>query len=328
MAITGSGTQADPYIVHSYEEISQVVSANRTQGKYYIKLANDINCNDYGEDFEWSTIITPGDGITYDFDLDTHAIKNIKVAANNFLFRGNSSTTYGDWLIHDGKILNVFLNGAVGFSAPLASQENNKSICYTNVSISIDGTGATGAIFNGAYFDTCAIYFVSNGNGIVNQVFSYYSGAHVIGIKNSDIYLDISDVHELAIAKNRNGNSNNYTVTMLDCRFTGKVKGLAYLATISGRYYYRAILGDSKIKLQSCCISIDSRELVINPISSNVNMLKYVSGNMSNLGNAVNKSIMHETYPGDQPYDLSSTDIVNGDALRNVGFTVVNVVGG
>ena len=59
MAITGSGTQADPYLVHSYDEL-KTATTDRTYipnfGKSWIALDADIDCNDYGADFEWETI--------------------------------------------------------------------------------------------------------------------------------------------------------------------------------------------------------------------------------------------------------------------------------
>lgn len=324
MAITGTGTQLDPWLVHSYSEINAVISTHdyaTTAGKYYIKLNQDINCNDYGETFEWETVTTSADSIVFDFDLGGHVIKNIKVSAGHLLFRGMSVDGTGDWVIHDGKILNVFLENAVGFSAPPTVWANAKAICYRNVSISVDGTGATGIIFDGAFFDRVALYFISL--KIVSPILSYYVGSNTVTIEDSDIYTSIADLNSVALAENR----SNYAITLLNCRLTGIVKGVPFLSSMSGIYYYRAIWGNGKVKLQSCCCSINTVDCNIQPIWGNVNMLAYISENMSNLNNVVNKSIMHETYPADQLYDCTAEEIVNGASLREHGFIVVNVAG-
>ena len=109
MAITGSGTEQDPFIVHSYDEIR--TAAGLYSGSYYtyIKLGNNINCNDYGDYFEWETITLGTSGVNVCvLDLDSHYIKNVKVKEDNSMFSligfsGNNAE------IKNGKLLNIFL---------------------------------------------------------------------------------------------------------------------------------------------------------------------------------------------------------------------------
>ena len=63
MAVTGTGTQADPYIVHSYSEF---ISLSNTMGSTgYIQFFENenpnqvIDCNAYGADFKWHSFV-PG----------------------------------------------------------------------------------------------------------------------------------------------------------------------------------------------------------------------------------------------------------------------------
>ena len=125
MAITGSGTEQDPYIVHDYTELRTACNNSNV----FVELANSIDCNDYGEDFEWQTV-TLGDGS--DLDLKTHTIKNFKAADDNYAFR------CGNWSkIHNGKILNVYLARSDGFSALWNSTESRWAY-LENLSISIN----------------------------------------------------------------------------------------------------------------------------------------------------------------------------------------------
>ena len=43
MALTGSGTSADPWIVHDWDELLETIAAEVPSGGKYIELANDIS---------------------------------------------------------------------------------------------------------------------------------------------------------------------------------------------------------------------------------------------------------------------------------------------
>lgn len=203
MAITGTGTQADPYLVHSYEEIK---SAYGTAASYtiYIRLENDINCNDYGDTWEWETI-TSSYNYPFIFDLNGHTVKNITIKSGNALFEGKTNSS----IIHNGKILNVFNNEG-------ASVINGDGLILKDVSMSVDGTGLTDCAFNQISMDNCAVYFKSN--KLNNEVFLR---ANITSpFKNTDFYLDISNVNSKKIF----GGSNNY-LTIDNCRISGKLRG-------------------------------------------------------------------------------------------------------
>ena len=57
MAVTGSGTQADPFIVHSYDEFMSLMDAVKTNDDTYIQFFENpnqvIDCNVYGSEFKW-----------------------------------------------------------------------------------------------------------------------------------------------------------------------------------------------------------------------------------------------------------------------------------
>ena len=176
MAITGSGTQADPYIVHDYTELKTACNNSNV----YVELANNIDCNDYGEDFEWQTV-TLGNGS--DLDLKTHTIKNFKVADNNYAFHCSNYSK-----IHNGKILNVYLARSYGFSAKWNSTESRWAY-LENLSISINTGGGLNneEVFDCFAMNACAIYI----EGDVNMHLIRLYSADGAEITNTDFLLDI-----------------------------------------------------------------------------------------------------------------------------------------
>lgn len=176
MAITGSGTEQDPYIVHDYTELRTACNNINV----FVELAKSIDCNDYGEDFEWQTVKL-GDGS--DLDLKTHTIKNFKVADDNYAFHcGNYSK------IHNGKILNVYLARSYGFSAHWNSTESRWAY-LENLSISINTGGGLNNIevFDSFAMNACAIYIEGDVNTHLINVYNA-DGAE---ITNTDFLLDI-----------------------------------------------------------------------------------------------------------------------------------------
>lgn len=195
MAITGTGTEQDPFIVHSYDEIKQCASESAS-AHYYLKLPNGyaIDCNEYGADWEWETITA---NCNCHLDLNGGTIKNIMIKTGNVLSNIASNRIFE---IKNGKILNVFCNSNV---ANIFSGTSLK-----NISTSINGSGLTGVVFNGGSIENCAVYFkTAKLNGLLGLVNP---------LVNSDFYLDIADANESGLGGE---------ITISNCRFRGKVKG-------------------------------------------------------------------------------------------------------
>lgn len=210
MAVTGRGTQDDPYIVHDYYELRDTFpkQAKNEQGEYmgytnpcYIELVSDINGNDYGVEFEWEGLYTPSGyyeeaSHTY-LNLKGHTIKNIIIKTGQWFAYQNR----GGITISNGKILNVFGSGAAGLL----------NINYLNhVSV---GANLTGANSNNTYLtirkmDVCSVYFICKST--IRQFFT--SGSRDLNIKNSDFYIDVY-FWDLAFTN----------VGIDGCRFRGKI---------------------------------------------------------------------------------------------------------
>lgn len=293
MSISGSGTQSDPWIVHSYEELQTAFDGVKQGNGHYIQLGNDINCNSYGPSFEWETL-TPYPASTYfDLDLNNHTIENVKVAPNNYMFTAVSGTN----MIHDGLILNVFLDGAYG----VASGSGNPT--FKNVSMSVNGTGATSYAFNLAFFDSCAIYYECS--SLTYMPFMNYIEQGLPQFKNCDVFIKIADLNGKRIA----GKDTNYggtTVGFDNCRVYGEVKGVPAASYVMG----------ACSAINSVC-DLDMTQL---EVSSAINVFSSGTG-------VINTDKFAEGISaGSGLTGVTSQEIVNGDSLRAKGFVVVNVV--
>ena len=318
MAITGSGTQADPFVVHSYAEIKDTME--RSLADKYIVLANNINCNDYGEDFEWEAPRISGSvSGTFHFDLDGHTIKNIKIKSNSSLFRcyygDNSSSS-----VHNGAILNVFLGNAVAFVTGDGGSKQNVS--FENLSISVDGTGATGYVFYQCKFKNCAVWFQSS--KLLNDVFridvSGVAGDQLM-IENTDIHIEISNLNDKSIFR---GAADNVKYLLSGVRLDGEVNGLPISMGTSWNVPQRYLLG-AYVALQSTCVNINSLSCPLDGSASR-GILAAICASIANQGNAVNKEITHSSYTSTADFNVDSAGIVNGDTLRNANFVVYNTV--
>ena len=142
---TGDGTEEHPWEVHNYEEIKwccediDAVPTGQARSLYvYIKLVNDIDCQDYDVDFTWHITITQH---AVDFNLNNKTIKTFYIAPDG----SSSITSWGmfssgngyAFSLHDGKILNVYGYWDTGSSALFYAQSN---LYLTNISFSIDAS--------------------------------------------------------------------------------------------------------------------------------------------------------------------------------------------
>lgn len=292
MAISGQGTETDPFLVSSYDELKSVFSA----GGRHTKLISDIDCNDYGIDFEWQTI-------SFSFssgwlDLDGHTIKNAMVAKNGVMFQNKYNNGSGSaYTIKNGKILNIFNNSASRYF---------EGVNFYNVSMSLSGTNLSSNVFYSCTFDSCAVYIKSNKlNGSCLQFGTS---------KNSDFWFDIKDL-------------NSKPVLMSDeidnCRIRGKVAGKVCLDMYSfGTYRYtlftlsNARSGDAPINYS--VIELDTTDAIAEGGG------RIITGRCS--ATVYNKDISPKFEIGkDGFYPLTTEQIRNADSLDDVGFLVVDV---
>ena len=211
MAITGTGTELDPFIVHSYDELKYACEQHgSTSVRYYTKLANDIDCNDYGSDFEWQTITlgsnASGANKNNSIDFDGHTIKNVFIKQGNKLF---DSTGNNLAEIKNGKILNVFGSSISGFIP--------KTV-ISNMSISVQiGTTSSNYLFDSCPMSYCALYVIfTNADG---KAIMYVAGANTVN--NIDMYFEMYNCTMGTKITNASSTSNGQIDSV---RFVGKMK--------------------------------------------------------------------------------------------------------
>lgn len=202
MAITGTGTKDDPYIVHDYDELKEKYTEyNGSSMEWYIKLVNDIDCNVLGDDWEWTAMIR-GYGNKY-IDLAGHTIKNIMIRSGSSLFSDNDISTY----ISNGKILNVFNNGAANIL---------DGVNLRNISISMNATNTTDFVIRQSILNNCAVYIKSS--KLNNSCIKFAAQSTN---RNNDYYFDIADANSQYLLDYFGFDD----VVQDSCRIRGIIKG-------------------------------------------------------------------------------------------------------
>lgn len=294
MAITGSGTQADPYIVHDYTELKTACD----NSNIYVELANDIDCNTYGEDFEWKSVWL---GSSSDLDLKGHTIKNFKVfegtSNDSFVFRADNFSK-----IHNGKILNAYLARSQGFNK-LSGSTDSRWAYLENLSMSINtGVGVNrNRIFESLDMNACAIY-IEGAIGLTsnsdNCYFNPYSRDYPI--RNCDIYVNHPNTDKEGHIF-RAGSGSEKLVK--NCRIRGvfNFKSAVYMD-------FAHFCGTQNCVWDLTSINAQSLDIYTDTETGIVNIDKLPSG--FNTCGAI---------------AVTSQEIINGDALRAKGFEVLNV---
>lgn len=100
MAITGTGTQEDPFIVHTALELRTALG----EANAYVKLDNDIDCNYDCRIWEQLTVLAT------DLHLNEHNLLNINCRSGYVFYIPTNSMHL--FTIHDGWINNTILSGA------------------------------------------------------------------------------------------------------------------------------------------------------------------------------------------------------------------------
>lgn len=288
MAITGTGTKADPLLVHSYDEIkTQITGTPLSSTDIYVKLANDINCNDYGDVWGWETIALSKNN--WDIDLDGHTIKNIMIKSGNALFSGQNKNQ----IIHNGKILNVFNNGG-------ASVINGNGLMLKDISMSVNGSGLTSYGFQNALFKNCAMYYKSSKlqNDIIYFTSSYNN---VVVAETCDFYFDVNNMNDKRLI-------GSYYVDNYDnCRFGGSLSG-------QNTQYY--LLG---CKCINSVIEINAENMTWTSSSKKTSCITTSTG-------IINTEILPDLTGGTSGLTACTTaQMRDADYLNSIGFTVVKV---
>lgn len=310
MAITGTGTKDDPYIVHNYDELKEkYTEGNESSIEWYIKLVNDIDCNDLGDDWEW-TAMPRGYGNKH-IDLDGHTIKNIMIKSGSSLFSDKNGSTY----ISNGKILNVFNNGAVNIF---------NGVTLNDISISVNGTGVTDIAFVGSRMTNCALYYKTA--KLNNYIATCYHQEDQVYFKNCDLWFDVFDVNEKTLAENTNRVISYSRIGFENCRMRGTIKGIP--AGFDGSSYGGDYSGKglfNRAYCNNCVIEMDTTGLVF---TADYQYLLPIFRTLDGTNSIINKDKMSDRCDlSNKNYACTTSQMRDADYLNSIGFNVVKVGG-
>lgn len=325
MAITGTGTEQDPFIVHDYSEFISLSGSGHDAGvrdhKVYIQFFENnrpnqvIDCNNYGSEFKWGAF-TDNSGyygtVTIYINLNGCTIKNFLIADGITMFGGHYwaiTGAVGKIVISNGSFRNVFMGSAT-------SKICGNYVEFHDVSMSVNISGTTVTTFSGSdtVFDNCAIYLVAS---------TLYA--------NPFYYINFSDTDMEIHVSNLNGYYIFSRCILTDCRMQGKLAGS--ISDVGGHAFamlcYNFGSGNPDSVMTNCVVDMDASETKANWFGSE--LCFYLVGNNQTLNTNVfcNSHGLPDGYHFPSAWNyMSHENIRNGTYLNNVGFTVVEVAGG
>lgn len=345
MAVTGTGTQADPFVVHSYSEFISLsghvgVADSSVHIKWFDEPKQVLDCNDYGSEFKWGPFTTNINyaSVTYYIDLNGCTIKNFLIADGVTMFEGDYSAmtgAVGKIVICDktskrvdneeeetekktGSLRNVFMGSAT-------SKICGDYVEFHDVSISANVAGSTVIPFDGdgnLVIDNSAIYLQA---GTLNT--SLFNNAI---ITDTDLELHIGDQNQKNIFASTN---------LTDCRIQGKISGYGLSTGYNADTCVLDHCGlDGKsLNYTNCVIDLDltdSRIISYGYGGSRYDVFLNYNGYNFNTNVICNSHHPNDTghessYDYQSDWNFMSHSLMrNGAYLNNQGFTVVEVVEG
>ena len=256
---SGSGTELDPYIIETAEQLAYLASLTTDQAGKYFKLVNDIDLNN----ILWTPIgysnnkLTVFSGI---FDGDNNKIHNLKIQDSTNTFNGLFARTKGtikNLGIESGSVSSTTSSNDVGGILGSAIENSQIINCYNKATISGNKAGGiTGYVYANATIDSC--YNLGNitatgtnsAGGIVGHIDS--TGAKISNCYNMG---DITSSSYRAAGIVGNASTtctiyNCYNVGVVETKSgkSGQIAGYVYYTSasclwdyISGLYYYNPV---------------------------------------------------------------------------------------
>lgn len=325
MAVTGIGTEENPFIVHNYGEFISL--SNTLSSTAYIQFFDNehpnqvINCNTYGSEFKWHNFQPAwpsGNGKIY-INLNGCTIKNFMIADGEAMFSGiyNGVQQYKmSVVVSNGAIRNVFMGSAT-------SKFCGDYVEFHDVSMSINVAGTTTIPFgddSDIIMDNCALYLLAST--------LYTSLMKRIVATDTDIELYVS---------NQNGKNMFPDCSFTGCRIQGKLKGRVYYYSDSSAIHHAALgaittfYSDSpKTNWVNCVVDLDLTESTTQRGDGTYHIIYAYSGGLNT--NVMCKSHYPTGWPVPNKWNYMNHEglesIRNGSWLNSKGFTVAEVVGG
>ena len=254
VTIQGSGTEADPYIIRTTEQLLQI---NNNLGAHY-KLGDDIDLGG----MTWTPLGTTSMPFTGTFDGDEHTISNFVINDSLLDYVGlfgvtNNATIKNVTLDQASVAGRYYVGGLIGLA-----QGANKSIVNCHIlSGEIIGNNNVGGLIGASDDINSATYFVkdcstnvsvngryNNIGGLIGWYRGSISGCYTMGNVKGGSYEEVSTsvgglignyVGQGSYYNGSWGETHYYSVaTISNCYTTGEVTGVTDVGGLVGHQYY------------------------------------------------------------------------------------------
>lgn len=239
---SGNGTQSDPYIINTAEQLAYLAKSvnegNSYEGKF-IKLNRDISLNNYNSKY-WTLNATPWMPIGTEVRLDDGTYPSFKGS-----FNGNCHTIFGAFIAQDGSYESMKCRywGLFGICTNATISNLNIRNSFVDAPSPSFGSGCIAGEMRGGTIENCssAVEVSStcdHAGGIVGRAFesaieSCYNTGTIFGENTGGII----------------GWANDET-NILNCYNTGTVIGMESVGGIVGQFSDE--LGDGHAKVSQC----------------------------------------------------------------------------
>ena len=315
MAISGSGSQNDPYLVASVADISDAITAVRAKsdaGTYYIKLTTSIDGN-------WTKfpVLDFDDATDKFFDFDGGSTESTPLEIKNFVFDDGVLFGVNGDVIRNTTLYNFYTDDdSNGFISRIE---------FVDSSISCRVGSHKEILYDSIRTTRCAIWchadaFDKNGNVAYPLcTFEKNNNSDTLVCDESDFYLKVIDY-----------NVNNYDVplirgvgtisSMIDSRIQGEITNI----TPASMYKYPAIIegvtpGNSVINFDmpaySGTITSGSGTHIIPPSITSKCII-----NSDKI-----KETNYASYTGDNVIPVTDTEMHSASQLTTKGFPVYDI---
>lgn len=320
MAITGTGTELDPYIVHDVTEMHTVLSGYNTywyaQTEFWMNLDADIDA----ENITWPIMRDQYNSYypLANIDLQGHTISNIKAVTNK------SYEILSCKKIENGTIENIELS----ITSPIFQEINFVNMKISAV-ITFDMSEYSGYyncnyVFRSNNFDACIIDVDIT---FANSKTNYFEGSGVFWffadnktIENCDINVTAHNVKLTKTAQCydhifHTNSTSEFTATVQNCRVTGSVD--------DSTVWLQGFVASAVIELIDCVIEIDFSECTIPADASNGVLVEATADTtVINTDSLAAEGLNGKMSAGTGMIPCTASEIRNYDDLAAVNFPV------
>ena len=310
MSVTGTGTQADPYLVSTVQDIDMAFQMCRSKGSagtYYVKLTANID----GQWSEWPLDVdyhSDSDRMI-EFDLDGHYIRGFKSPDRMFAMAKDT--------FRNGQIYNIFRES--GSTSYLMSK-----IKFNRMSVSAYLKESKSEILTGCEYNQSAVWLkVEDYNAQSGYqyhpllTFNGYSASDQDGpyqLNETDMMFLIDRVNT-PVCNILQANSPTSPIIGENCRIQGEITDITPAAITS----YPAIM-TSDVAVENSVVNIELPDYTGTVSSSPTTIIG------TGTTGVINSDLIHDADDADYSMlnliDVTDAQMHNADDLTDLGFEV------